>query len=568
MLFLKKVRWKNFLSTGNQFTEFDLCKNKRTLVVGRNGAGKSTLIDAITYALFGRAFRNINKPQLVSSILKKNMLVEIEFDVDGKNYTVRRGMYPNIFEIYYNETLLNQEASGRDDQSYLDTMILKTNYKTFCQVVVLGSSFYIPFMRLDATPRRNVVEDVLDLQIFTVMNKALKDRIDGCELILKEYEAEVRRHDATVTLLNKHIISLKNVTTKAAQHQQEVISEYQQQIVQLELLIEEINSLYREIESTDDEDYVLKQIKELEKIHSQAQHKIAQLDIEIAFFQKKDCCPTCTQDIGPGFRDRMVLEREEKRFKIVMGMDTIDEELNKLDARRDKIQAIKDDINLLNNKKLNYSSQIKNLEGLIRSIEKESNEVPEDNTEETENKVSELSEICIQIRDKIRNETENKQLMTYASVLLKDTGIKARIIKQYIPVINKLLNKYLAALDFFCEFHFDEMFVETIKSRGRDTFTYGSFSEGEKLRIDLAILFTWREIAKLRNSLDCNLLLFDEILDRSLELEGVEEFVKIIYSLTSDQNVVIISHKEQFQDKFDKVVRFEKIKNFSQMMES
>lgn len=567
MIIFRKIRWKNLLSTGNVFTEIELDKFNTTLVVGENGSGKSTFLDALSYVLFGKAFRKINKPQLVNSITQKNLVVEIEFDIGSQKYKIVRGMKPNIFEVYQNDSLLNQSAEMKDYQEILEKQIMKVNHKSFCQVVILGSATFQPFMQLTTGQRREIIEDLLDLQIFTKMNALLKDKMLHNTVSVQNKTSEKKITDEKIKLIKEHLIELKNNNEQLITEKKDRIEETNNQINNLdkEYWVYEIKRKEL-VESIKDNESVTKKLETLSKLKHQIEAKKAIIEKDIKFFEKHDNCPTCTQSIDAEFRQKTVSDKNSEIENIETGLAQLIEQYENTNRRLNEIMDIQSEINNqrmeINSVKTKINSLIEYRNNLEEEIKKIVKKAP---TEDT--KITDLENQLKNIEEEYKNLIEEKNILNAAGVLLKDGGIKTRIIKQYVPIINKLIAKYLSALDFFVQFELDEEFNETIKSRYRDEFSYSSFSEGEKMRINLAILFTWRAVAKLRNSVACNLLIMDEVFDSSLDVNGTEEFLKLIKDLTSDTNTFIISHKtDQLFDKFEKVLRFEKKHNFSRLL--
>lgn len=569
MIIFKKLRYQNLLSTGNQFTELDLNRSRSTLIVGENGAGKSTFIEALTYVLYGKPYRNINKPQLLNSITGKGLLVEVEFSIGKKDYLIRRGIKPNIFEIYQNGQMLNQNAGTRDDQEFLEKSILKLNFKSFSQIVVLGSANYVPFMQLPAMQRRAVVEDLLDIQIFSVMNSLLKDKINSNRDDLQGIDYKINLCEQKIDLHTKHIDALKLNNDDLIQQKNVKIAEYEKSIQTHRMAIDEmmvkVDDLNKQVA---DQNKVETRKTKLVQMESSLEDRIRKLNKEIQFFHDHDNCPTCKQGIDHDFKNKTLEVRSNKKVEIQSALTQIEDQIATAQQRiefinqtNEVIQQYNSSIQSNNQQIVFYQRYITELNNEIKELIEQGNKIDTD-LDDSEKYKKELDGY------KRSKETLTKQKSIYevAAHMLKDSGIKTKIIKQYVPVMNKLIAKYLATLDFFIDFTLDESFNETIKSRYRDEFSYASFSEGEKLRIDLALMFTWRAIAKLRNSASTNLLIMDEIFDSSLDAAGTEEFFKILESLTDNTNTFIISHKgDQLFDRFESVIKFEKHSNFSRI---
>ena len=569
MIVFKKLRYQNILSTGNQFTEIDLNRSNSTLIVGENGAGKSTFIEALTFALYGKPFRNINKPQLLNAITGKGLLVELEFSIGKKDYIVRRGMKPNIFEIWLNGEMMNQNAGARDYQEFLEKNILKLNFKSFSQIVVLGSANYVPFMQLPAMQRRAVVEDLLDIQIFSIMNSLLKDKLAQNKSDITDVEYQIDLCEQKIELHSKHINTLKANNDELIAQKQQKIREHQEAIDSLSIdtdaLSESVELLNLQIE---DHEKVSSRKSKLTQMEATLEDRIRKLNKEIQFFHDHDNCPTCKQGIDHDFKSDTIQKREAKTQEVSEALAKLENEIQSANTRLEEIAQLNKQITSLNAKITDNNQQIGFYQRYIRDLNKEI-----EGLREQANKIDTESEDTSKFIEELNNHKKQKETLSrqksvldVASHLLKDTGIKTKIIKQYVPIMNKLINKYLASMDFFVNFELDEQFNETIKSRFRDDFSYASFSEGEKMRIDLSLMFTWRAIAKLRNSASTNLLIMDEVFDSSLDSAGTEEFLKILESLTQDSNVFIISHKgDQLYDKFHSVIKFEKHANFSRI---
>ena len=569
MIYFKTIRYKNFLSTGNSFTEVELNKNNTTLIVGENGAGKSTILDALSFALYNKPFRKVNKPQLLNSINKKDLIVELEFDIGSSMYKIIRGLKPNIFEMYSNGKLLSQDAASRDYQEVLEKQILKLNHKSFCQVVVLGSASFVPFMQLTAASRREVIEDLLDIQIFSTMNSLLKEKINTNNSSIMEVEYQYDLTSEKIKMQHEHIIALqKNNEEQIEKYRQElkqITDRIDAEKIQVDDTEQQILALSQQVE---DQEQVNSKQNKLQVLEGQLNDKLAKLEKEINFFNSHDNCPTCKQGIDDTFKCETVSTKQNQFQETTDGIDQIRKEIQKIQKRIAEIASVLSQISTSNIQKITH---LNNITGLVQQCKKIAKDISELQTKSddfiiNDDRMKELELLIDQQVEQKSDLLKDKEAYTIASVILKDNGIKARIIKQYIPVINKLINKYLSAMDFFVQFELNENFDETIKSRFRDEFSYASFSEGEKMRINLAILFTWRAIAKLRNSASTNLLIMDEVLDGSLDSNGTDEFLKILNNLTQDTNTFIISHKvDQLVDKFSNVIKFAKIKNFSQV---
>lgn len=567
MILFRKIRWKNFLSTGNLFTELDLSTSKTTLIVGENGAGKSTLLDALSFVLFGKPFRKVNKPQLLNTITQKQLIVEVEFSIGPNQYKIIRGMKPNVFEVYKDGTLLNQSAEMKDYQEILEKQIIKVNHKSFCQVVVLGSATFQPFMQLTAGQRREIIEDLLDLQIFTTMNLLLKDKVNLNNEAINELTSNKKLLEEKISLMKEHLVKIQNSNEKLIEEKQSRIAETNEQIEKLNNEYWEYEKTRQELEaSLADEEAVSKKMNKLGQLRHQIEANLGILNKEVSFFHKYDNCPTCKQQIDQQFKSETIDNKESEIKKIQEGLEKLSEEYEKVNARINELMEIHMNVNSTNIEISRVKTKISSLIEYRNALEKEIQNIDQKTVEEQDNKIPDLEKKLVELEKNYNECLEDRNVFSVASALLKDSGIKSKIIKQYIPIINKLINKYLSSMEFMCQFELDEEFNEIIKSRYRDVFSYSSFSEGEKMRINLAILFAWRAIAKLRNSVNTNILIMDEVFDSSLDSNGTEEFLKIINSLTSDTNTFIISHKtDQLYDKFEKVVRFEKHKNFSRI---
>ena len=567
MIVFHKIRWKNFLSTGNLFTEIEFDKHNTTLIVGDNGAGKSTILDALSFGLFSKPFRKVNKPQLINTITKRDLVVEIELSINKNNYKIVRGLRPNIFEVYMNDTLMNQSAEMKDYQEILEKQILKISHKSFCQVVVLGSASFVPFMQLPTGQRRDIIEDLLDLQIFTVMNNLLKIKANENKDEIIENSSDKRVVTEKIKLIREHLLEMQNNDEVIIAEKKERLLEVLNQIESLDLDIESLDMNITQLENEiDDRESVSSKMTKLDTLRHQIKAKKSLLSKEVKFFIEHDNCPTCKQDINKSFQEEAIGSRNESLVEIEHGLIQLTEQYDTLSERLDKIIKIQAEIQVSKLEKHKTNTKIESLNDYKKEIEDEIKNITKANKERDDSNLVELEEQLKIITSKAVEIEEDRIILAAASALLKDGGIKSRIIRQYIPIINKLINKYLSAMEFLVQFELDEEFNETIKSRHRDEFSYASFSEGEKMRINLAILFTWRAVAKLRNSISTNILIMDEVFDSSLDATGTEEFMKILNQLTINTNTFIISHKtDQIADKFNNVIRFEKHKNFSRI---
>ena len=569
MIHFKYVRWKNFLSTGNNFTEIQLDRSSTTLIIGENGAGKSTILDALCFGLFGKPFRNINKPQLLNSVNASNCLVEVEFKVGGKDVKVVRGIKPNVFEIYINGKMYNQDANARDYQKYLEQQILKLNYRSFTQVVILGSSTFVPFMQLKARHRREVVEEILDIQIFSLMNMILKQKLKTIEADHRELEYKESLTSEKLTLKKKYIQDIQDNRRKLIEEKTVLIGGNEEEIFKKKRKIsdlqDDIEGMHEKISNAAK---VVEQFDKLNDLNSQLKTKHRSHKRLIKFFEENEDCPTCQQHIDEVFKDTMISKENNKYDKLTVG---IKELADKLEATKVKINAINEvnqNIQSNNVEIAKENSSIGELEKFNAALDTEIKQLQDGHVDKKDHEeVVNLREEFDTVSKEKNKLREEKIYNEAVRTMLTDQGIKTKIIKQYLPIMNKLINTYLTSMEFYVNFTLDENFDETIKSRYRDDFTYASFSEGEKMRIDLALLFTWRAVAKMKNSANTNLLILDEIFDSSLDGTGTDEFLKILNTL-GDENVFVISHKQDaLADKFRSTIRFEKIKNFSHISE-
>tara|TARA_R110002050_G_scaffold300340_1_gene469282 strand:+ start:461 stop:2161 length:1701 start_codon:yes stop_codon:yes gene_type:complete len=565
MIIFKKVQYKNFLSTGNKETTVYLNQDKSTLVVGANGAGKSTLLDALSFSLFGKPHRSINKPQLVNTINNKNCLVTVEFSVGGLEYKIIRGMKPNIFEVYRNGQLLNQESHSRDYQKIIEQNILKLNHKSFHQVVVLGSSNFIPFMQLPSHSRRSVIEDLLDIGIFTKMNVVLKDKINLLRSQSQDTDNKLDLLKETIQLQAKHIADLKNIDTSNKEKNEKKIAliddENQVLINSNKELQEEYDNTYTEVKANMDDAH--NKIQDHNFAEQSWNLNVGKIVKEAKFYEENNVCPTCSQELSLDLKTKKESEARKKAKDISsritnsiekrLGIEELHEQYRKQWVHLNEVQTS------INNNKLRLTSNNEKIDDLKIVETVKDTKTAEDKLLSDKEEREKLSELRVE-------QSKLSSYMDALSELLRDTGIKTKVIRQYLPVMNKLINQYLQVLDFFVLFNLDESFNETIRSRHRDVFTYPSFSEGEKQRIDLSLLFAWRQIAKMKNSANTNLLILDETFDSSMDADGVDNLLKILYTLGDDTNVFIISHKQDMlEGKFPRKLEFEKVNNFSRM---
>ena len=569
MLVFKNLRWKNFLSTGQYFNEVYLNKYDRTLVSGENGAGKSTILDALTYALYGKSFRGINIKSLINSINEKDCVVEVEFESGGHEYKIVRGMKPKVFEIYRDGDLVDQEAKAVDYQQMLEDQILRMTYKAFCQVVILGSSNYTPFMKLSTGDRRKVVEDLLDINIFSLMNVVLKSRLTSAKdkLVLVKgaisaLEAKIEGHERVISTLEKK----KKESVDKYKEQVESLGERKKSLEEaasgLKDIVTKRDSINAEIDKTD------RSLLKSESIHSEMRKKIKGINRDMKFFEDNDCCPTCEQSIDSEFKDKMILSHKKKREKFDEAEKEISEIIREFEKKTESLKIKVSDMQEDVQRFMDIEKEIISVNGVIDQCNKMIQESSSYGEEyKKEEALLEKTKIEYEeVRGKNDSLVNEKSDLEIVASLLKDGGIKAKIIKHYLPIMNNLINKFLSSMGLFCQFTLDEHFDESILSRHRDVFSYNNFSEGERLRIDLSFLFAWREIARLKNSVSCNLLILDEVFDSSLDNVGTEEFMKIVHSMRGDANVFVISHKaDQISDKFINHITFEKKGNFSTM---
>jgi len=569
MLLFRKVTYKNFLSTGDRPTEISLDKHNTTLVIGDNGSGKSTMLDALCFGLFGKAFRNIKKDQLVNSVNERECRVEVFFDIGQSKFRVVRTIKPNRFEIYKNGKMLNQDASARDYQKHLENNILKLNYQSFTQVVILGSSSFVPFMQLTSKNRRDVVEEILDIKIFSMMNMILKARMKNLKDEQKDIAHQYEMTKTHIDMTTNHIEITKAKSQDSKTALEIKIKENEDEMNSLNVQIAELKDKIAEWTNNvlPQQEKLNKDLSELTNIKYKLEHKKSKVSEEIVFFNENDNCPTCEQHIDENFKQKAIEERNIKISNNDSNVVKLVEQLSEMNSRMNSYQSINEDnreCEVEVAKKTTSSNSIvsfnKQLKQQIEDLNKSDTRLAKDKI-----KLKTYKGQLKTIEKRKEKLTEDNNYLIISRQLLQDSGIKTKIIKRYLPIMNKLINSYLAALEFPAQFNLDEEFNETIKSRYRDIFSYANFSEGEKMRIDLALLFTWRQIAKMKNSTNTNLLILDEIFDGSLDYNGTDEFLKILNTL-ANENVFIISHKSDLSvDKFDGLIRFEKVQNFSKV---
>ena len=567
MIIFKYVRWKNFLSTGNNFTEIQLDRNSTTLIIGENGAGKSTVLDALCFGLFGKPFRGINKAQLINSVNMSGAMVEVEFEIGSKKIKVVRGIKPNVFEIYVNGKMYNQDANSRDYQKYLEQQILKLNYRSFTQVVILGSSTFIPFMQLKSRHRREVVEEILDIQIFSLMNMLLKQKLKNNAEEIRDIEYKSSLTEEKIDLQDNYIDEMKKNKDKSLKEKTILFASNQEEIHKRQDKVNlSENTNIELIKQISDSDSIKSKYQKLQSIKSTLNEKHRAHSSTINFFETNEDCPTCQQHISELFKTDIIKTKVKDTDKISKGLSELKDELEKYKERQKEIVEVANNIREYEVQIAKDNESILQLEKFNSTLQSEIDQLQHADVNKNDyEKLGELKTSLINLKEQKSKLIEDKTYSETAKNMLQDTGIKTKIIKQYLPIMNKLINTYLTSMEFYVNFTLDESFEETIKSRYRDDFSYSSFSEGEKMRIDLALLFTWRAVAKMKNSANTNLLILDEIFDSSLDNTGTDEFLKILNTL-GNENVFVISHKQDaLADKFRSTVKFEKIKNFSHM---
>ena len=564
----KKIKYKNILSTGNTFTTIDFDSYATTLVSGSNGSGKSTLLDAMTFGLYGKPFRNISKSQLLNSINKKGLEVELYFAAGGNNYLIRRCMKPNVFEIYKDGEMLNQNAAKKDYQQHLEENILGINYKSFNQIVVLGSATYVPFMELRVGQRREIIEDLLDIQVFSVMNLLAKDKINENKASINDTKYNIELVETKIDSAEENNNEIRKIKETQVDQIRSKMGEYIDDIEAKNSTIdtqdEIMKVLYDDISDKADEK---EKFADATQQRAELERSRVQFEKELSFYEHNDDCPTCKQGIAHDFKSDQINEKNELKAGIEKGLVDVAETIKTHQDRLGSISKVEDQIQDVNFKISEIRAEIKMSKNALVSYKKELEDAQREVEEVDTSKLESLQEDLTKQNDMHKSLVEEHEILSVVHTILKDGGIKARIISQYIPVMNKLINKYLAAFDLFVDFHLDEEFNEVIRSRFRDNFTYASFSEGEKLRITLSIMLAWRSVAKLRNSVSTNLLILDETLDGALDSVGIESLIETLHGLNSDDNIFVISHRgDQFAEKFDGSITFGKVKNFSEII--
>ena len=569
MILFKTIKWKNFLSTGQHETELDFTKNRTNLIIGTNGAGKSTVLDALTFSLFGKPFRKINKPQLINTVNEKDCRVEVEFSIGTTDWKVVRGIKPSLFEIYRNGNILDQSAAALDQQKWLEQNVLKMNYKSFTQIVILGSSTFVPFMQLSAAHRREVIEDLLDIKIFSSMNTIIKEKIRTAKEDIKILELKKESLLDKVKMQKDFIEELENRGNANINANKRKIADLD---VEIEQYIGENSSLEEPLrEFIREQDQIIgfaEKLKKLGNLKGKISQKVSTITQEHKFFTENTVCPTCTQSIEETFRINRITDAQNKAKELQSGYKELEEAIKEEEERERQFNTLSKEISKLTNGISQNNIKINGLQRQIRNLEHEIQILTENlaNRNSEHEKLESFKNNLKTTYDDIASRKDSVNYYDFTYSLLKDGGVKSKIIKKYLPLINQQVNRYLQMMDFYINFTLDEEFNETVQSPIHEDFSYASFSEGEKMRIDLALLFTWREVARFKNSVNTNLLIMDEVFDSSLDGFGTEEFLKIIKYVIKDANIFVISHKDGLQDKFDNVIKFEKVKGFSRMI--
>jgi len=563
----KKIKYKNLLSSGNAWSEVRLDHHRTTLISGTNGSGKSTLLDAIVFALYGRAFRKINKGQLINTINAREAEVEITFSVGSNNYLIRRGIKPNIFEIWKDNVMINQDAASKDYQAYLEQNILNLNYKSFNQIVILGSATYVPFMELPAHSRREIIEDLLDIQVFSTMNTLLKDRVSGNKESITENSYQMDLMESKLTSAKEHNASIRKIREVEVEKIREKMAIHIKDIEEAkEVINEQEGVLQTVLDDVKDKPEMKAKSEKAKSLRRDIESQVRSHQQELSFYQDHDDCPTCKQGIEHEFKAGIISEKDNKLAELENGLTQLAEKAKVYEDRLESISVLEDQMRNINLGIGDQRATIKVAKNALVSYKNELVSAEEQVEAVDTTKLQEISDRLKSTEVEQQDLFDDREVLTVVQAMLRDGGIKTRIIRQYIPIMNKLINKYLGSFELFVDFQLDENFNEVIKSRFRDAFSYASFSEGEKLRITLAIMLAWRSVAKLRNSVSTNLLLLDETLDGALDGVGIESLIDTLHNLNADDNIFVISHRgHQFGDKFDNHIRFQKIRNFSEI---
>ena len=569
MILFEKIRWKNFLSTGNQYTEISFTEHPTNLIIGTNGAGKSTLLDALTFSLFGKPFRKINKPQLVNTVNEKDCNVEVEFSIGNTKWKVVRGIKPNVFEIFRDGNALNQSAAALDQQKWFEQNVIKMNYKSFTQIVILGSSTFVPFMQLTATNRRDVIEDLLDIRIFSSMNNLMKDKIRQVKEEIKVLDLKKESLIDKVKMQENFIEEIEsrgkeNIKSKEVRIS-ELLNEENNLMNDNAYIEEDVFKLTKEIEGLDS---AKEKLRTLGNLKGKISNKVSTITKEHKFFTQNTVCPTCNQDIEETFRINRIKDAQDKAKELQSGYKELEQAINKEEERERQFTALSKEITTLTHGISQNNIKIAGCQRQVRDLESEIQRITDNlaNRNTEHEKLTTFKDNLKTTYDELAQRKDTINYYDFSYSLLKDGGVKTKIIKKYLPLINQQVNRYLQLMDFYINFSLDEEFNETVQSPIHEDFSYSSFSEGEKMRIDLALLFTWREVARMKNSVNTNLLIMDEVFDSSLDGFGTEEFLKIIRFVIKDANIFVISHKESLHDKFADVIRFDKVKGFSRMV--
>ena len=568
MITFKTIKWRNFLSTGQHFTEIDFTKNKTNLIIGTNGAGKSTILDALCFSLFGRSFRKINKPQLINTVNEKDCVVEVEFLIGTLEWKVIRGIKPNIFEIYCNDKVIDQVSASNDQQKWLEQTVLKMNYKSFTQIVILGSSAFVPFMQLPTSHRREVIEDLLDIKIFSSMNTVIKEKIRKIRDEVKTLELKKESLFDKVEMQKNFIEELEKRGNANINANKEKIANLDSEIVDCikeYTLIEE--DVLKNIKKQEEVSGASDKLKKLGTLKGKISQKVSTITVEHKFFNENAVCPTCTQEIDEEFRINKINDAQNKAKDLQSGYKELEVAIKEEEDREHQFTTLSKEITKLTHEVSRNNTKISGCQRQIRDLENEiqklTNQLKNRNSEHE--KLESFQETLHNTYDELAIKKDSINYYDFSYGLLKDGGVKSKIIKKYLPLINQQVNRYLQMMDFYINFTLDEEFNETVQSPIHEDFSYASFSEGEKQRIDLALLFTWREVARMKNSVNCNLMILDEIFDSSLDSSGTEEFLKIIQFVVKDANIFVISHKAGLEDRFESVIKFSKIKGFSRI---